>query len=166
MPICICLFWPLQLENIASGLRAEFRNSGFLCQVTKMRKIVSGQIVTELRGGRMWRARTWGREQLASDKLRTLPKSTTTCLVHAFKQVAHKLIHTELYTCTDVWTTCKHWHGHARWCTYNMLSARAGDTYQCHWHAIRVISKFLNVCVRVEIDFSSENGMITYNWFH
>ena len=44
--------------------------------------------------GGMWqqRARTWGREQLVSDKLRTLPQSTTTCLVHAFKQVAHKLL--------------------------------------------------------------------------
>ena len=33
---------------------------------------------------------------MVSDKLRTLPQSTTTCLVHAFKQVAHKLLQTIL----------------------------------------------------------------------
>ena len=49
-----------------------------------------------IEGGMWQRARTWGREQLVSDKLRTLPQSTTTCLVHAFKQVAHKLLQTIL----------------------------------------------------------------------
>ena len=60
---------------------------------------MSGQIVTELRGecGSAGKNVRKG-EQLSSDKLRTLRKSTTACLVHAFKQVEHKLLTTPTIT--------------------------------------------------------------------
>ena len=78
----------LPLENIASGGVEEFR---FLWQKwQKWGKTSEWANCDGIEGGMWQRARTWGREQLVSDKLRTLPQSTTTCLVHAFKQVAHK----------------------------------------------------------------------------